>query len=81
VREKKSGKPGYTVARYKGLGEMDPEELCETTMKPEGRTLLRVEIDDAIAAEKAVSELMGDLVEPRKEFIQTHAKDVRFLDI
>ena len=71
----------YTVNRYKGLGEMDPEELCVTTMKKESRTLLQVDIEDALAAEKAVSELMGSDVEPRKEFIQTHAKDVRFLDI
>lgn len=71
----------YTVNRYKGLGEMDPEELCDTTMNPANRTLLQVSIDDALAAEKAVSDLMGDQVEPRKEFIQTHAKDVRFLDI
>ncbi|MBQ6453551.1 MAG: DNA topoisomerase IV subunit B, partial [Coriobacteriales bacterium] len=71
----------YTVQRYKGLGEMDPEQLSETTMKPQGRTLLQVSIEDAAAAERAVSELMGDQVEYRKEFIQKHAKDVRFLDI
>ena len=71
----------YTVQRYKGLGEMDPEQLEETTMKPENRTMLRVTIDDAAAAERAVSELMGTSVESRKEFIQKHAKDVRFLDI
>ncbi len=72
---------GYTVQRYKGLGEMDPEQLWETTMEPETRTLLQVSIEDAAAAELAVSELMGDQVEPRKEFIQKHARDVRFLDI
>jgi len=71
----------YTVQRYKGLGEMDPEQLWETTMEPQARTLLQVTIDDALAAEKVVSDLMGDNVEPRKEFIQKHAKDVRFLDI
>ena len=81
VTERKSGKPGYTVSRYKGLGEMDPEELGETTMNPENRTLLRVDIENAMAAEQAVSDLMGSLVEPRREFIQSHAKDVRFLDI
>lgn len=81
VKERKTGKPGYTVSRYKGLGEMDPEELGDTTMKPENRTLLCVDIEDAFLAEKAVSELMGAPVEPRKEFIQKHAKDVRFLDI
>ena len=71
----------FDVQRYKGLGEMDPEQLWETTMEPETRTLLQVNIDDAAEAERVVSELMGDLVEPRKEFIQKHARDVRFLDI
>lgn len=71
----------YDMQRYKGLGEMDPEQLWETTMEPETRTLLQVNIEDAAAAELAVSELMGDQVEPRKEFIQKHALDVRFLDI
>ena len=71
----------YTVQRYKGLGEMDPEQLWSTTMEPKNRILLRVTIDDAMAAERAVSDLMGTEVEKRKEFIQTHAKDVRFLDI
>ncbi len=71
----------YDIQRYKGLGEMDPEQLWETTMEPQHRTLLRVTIDDAAQAERIVSELMGDQVEPRKEFIQKHAHDVRFLDI
>ena len=71
----------YDVQRYKGLGEMDPEQLWETTMEPATRTLLQVNIDDAVEAERVVSELMGDQVEPRKEFIQKHARDVRFLDI
>ena len=71
----------FEMQRYKGLGEMDPEQLWETTMDPETRTLLQVSIEDAAAAELAVSELMGDQVEPRKEFIQRHANDVRFLDI
>ena len=69
------------IQRYKGLGEMDPEQLWETTMEPATRTLLQVSIDDAAEAERTVSELMGDQVEPRKEFIQKHARDVRFLDI
>ena len=71
----------YDVQRYKGLGEMDPEQLWETTMSPENRTLVQVSIDDAVMAESVVTELMGDQVEPRKLFIQNHAKDVRYLDI
>ena len=71
----------YTVQRYKGLGEMDPEQLWSTTMEPKNRILLQVEIDDALAAERAVADLMGTQVEKRKDFIQKHAKDVRFLDI
>ena len=70
-----------SLQRYKGLGEMDPEQLWETTMEPKSRTLLQVSVDDAAEAERVVSELMGDQVEPRKEFIQKHARDVRFLDI
>ena len=71
----------FDVQRYKGLGEMDPDQLWETTMEPATRTLLQVSIDDAAEAERVVSDLMGDQVEPRKEFIQKHARDVRFLDI
>ena len=71
----------YDVQRYKGLGEMDPEQLWETTMEPTNRTLVQVSIDDAAMAELVVTELMGDQVEPRKQFIQNHAKDVRYLDI
>jgi DNA gyrase subunit B len=71
----------YTVQRYKGLGEMDPEQLWTTTMDPKNRIMLKVTIDDAMAAERAVSDLMGTMVEKRKNFIQSHAKDVRFLDI
>ncbi|MCL1846471.1 MAG: DNA topoisomerase (ATP-hydrolyzing) subunit B [Coriobacteriia bacterium] len=71
----------YSVQRYKGLGEMDPEQLWETTMKPANRTLLQVTMDDALMADRVVSDLMGDQVEPRKLFIQKYAKDVRFLDI
>lgn len=71
----------YAVQRYKGLGEMDAKQLAETTMEPKNRILLKVGIEDAYAAERAVSDLMGNQVEKRKEFIQTHSKDVRFLDI
>jgi DNA gyrase subunit B len=71
----------YTVQRYKGLGEMDPEQLWSTTMEPKNRILLKVTMEDALAAERAVADLMGTQVEKRKDFIQTHAKDVRFLDI
>lgn len=71
----------YAVQRYKGLGEMDAKQLAETTMEPKNRILLKVGIEDAYAAERAVADLMGTQVEKRKEFIQTHSKDVRFLDI
>ena len=70
----------YSVQRYKGLGEMDPDQLWETTMEPNGRTLVQVNIDDAARAEHVVSELMGSLVEPRRDFITRHANDARFLD-
>ena len=74
-----TGKP--EVARYKGLGEMNPDQLWETTMNPQNRMLLRVEIEDAVEADKIFDVLMGTDVDPRKRFIQTHAKTVRNLDV
>jgi DNA gyrase subunit B len=74
-------KEGLKPRRFKGLGEMDPEELAQTTMDPARRMLIRVEVDDAAAADRIFSILMGDQVEPRREFIEQNAKDVRFLDV
>ena len=71
---------GYTVQRYKGLGEMDPKQLASTTMDPKTRILQRVTIEDAAVAERAVRELMGNQVEYRREYIEQHAHDARFLD-
>jgi DNA gyrase subunit B len=74
-------KEGIQVSRFKGLGEMDAEELAETTMNPAKRMLVRVDVEDAAAADQVFSMLMGDQVEPRRDFIEKNAKDVKFLDV
>jgi DNA gyrase subunit B len=80
VGRQKDGR-NVNIQRYKGLGEMNADQLWETTMDPERRTLLRVEINSAMEAERIFSELMGEAVEPRKKFIQSHAAQVRNLDV
>jgi DNA gyrase subunit B len=81
IEEMKKNNQKPSLQRYKGLGEMNPDQLWDTTMNPENRTLLKVNIDDAQASDHIFDTLMGKEVFPRKRFIQTHAKTVKNLDI
>jgi DNA gyrase subunit B len=81
VKEMGVSSEKISLQRYKGLGEMNPEQLWDTTMDPNIRTLLLVTIDDAAEADRTFDMLMGSAVPPRRRFIQTHARDVKNLDI
>ena len=78
---RKIGEKGMKITRFKGLGEMDAEQLWETTMDPARRTLMQVRLDDVAAANDLFGTLMGDDVEPRREFIEKHALEVKNLDV
>jgi DNA gyrase subunit B len=79
--KKKTKSDKFDLQRYKGLGEMNPEQLWETTMNPANRTILQVSVEDAAEADRTFEMLMGSDVAPRKRFIQTHAKSVKNLDV
>ena len=76
-----ASRKGVNIQRYKGLGEMNPQQLWDTTMNPENRLIRQVQIEDAVDAEKTFTVLMGEHVAPRKQFIEKHALEVKNLDI